>query len=106
MPPSVGVGVTNRTLVPRASICRSTALDEPVPTAIRTITEPTPIISPRMVSPDRSLFAASPPSATRIVSITRSRPSAGDPLHRLGPLVRGDQAVPDPNHALGVAGDF
>ena len=63
------VEVTSSTLEPSASICFLTADEEPVPTAISTITEPTPIIRPRIVSPERSLLAASPESATRIVSV-------------------------------------
>ena len=74
-PPRVGVEVTSSTLEPSASIWDSTADEEPVPTATRTITEPTPIISPRMVSPDRSLLAASPLRAMRIVSITGPAPA-------------------------------
>ena len=69
-PPSVGAELTISTLEPSASICFSTASEEPVPTEISTITDPTPIISPRMVRPDRSLFAARPPNATRMVSVT------------------------------------
>ena len=42
--------------MPSASIWFCTAAEEPVPTATSTITEPTPIISPRIVRPERSLF--------------------------------------------------
>ncbi len=73
-PPSVGAPLTSSTLLPSWSIWFSTAAEDPVPTAISTITEPTPIISPRIVSPDRSLFAARPASATRTVSITGRAP--------------------------------
>src|ERR1700729_668855 len=68
-PPTAPGEATVRTLDPSASICDWTADEEPVPTAIRTITEPTPIINPRIVSPERSLLAANPESATLTVSV-------------------------------------
>jgi len=47
-----------------------TAAEDPVPTEISTITEPTPMVKPRIVKPDRSLLAARPASATRRISIS------------------------------------
>ena len=58
-----------------------------MPTAISTITEPTPIISPRIVSPDRSLFAARPASATRIGL-------DHDPLRGVRSVTSSDRIVP------------
>ena len=52
-----------------------TAFEEPLPTAISTITEATPIVMPRIVRPERSLFAAIPPHAIRRVSRPIMRPS-------------------------------
>ena len=89
--------VTSSTFEPSASICFSTALEEPVPTAISTITEPTPIISPRIVRPERSLFAVSP------------RERDGDGLaHRRASVARvvDDLPVADADHAPGVGGDL
>jgi hypothetical protein len=68
-PPTPLVEVTVSRFVPSESILLSTADEEPVPTAISTITDPTPIVKPRIVSPERNLLAASPLSATRAVSI-------------------------------------
>src|ERR1700694_3128606 len=59
---------TSRTFVPRAWIRDLTAFEEPLPTAIRMITEATPIVMPRIVSPERSLLAVIPPHAMRSVS--------------------------------------
>ena len=44
-----------------------TALEEPLPTAINTITEATPIVIPRIVRPERSLFVVMPLHAIRNV---------------------------------------
>ena len=44
-------------LVPRLSSRFWTAADEPLPTATSTITAPTPIMMPSMVSAERSLLA-------------------------------------------------
>ncbi len=45
-----------------------TALEEPLPTAISTITEATPIVMPRIVRPERSLLAVIPLHAMRSIS--------------------------------------
>ena len=60
---------TTSTLVPRLWIVDWTALEEPLPTAIRTITEATPIVMPRIVRPERSLFAVIPLQAMRSISV-------------------------------------
>ena len=69
---------TSSTFVPRLWMRDWTALEEPLPTAIRTITEATPIVMPRIVRPERSLFAVMPPQAMRSVS----RPIIGGPRRR------------------------
>ncbi len=68
-PPRIAPDSTSSTLVPRLSIRSSTALEEPLPTAIRMITEATPIVMPRIVRPERSLLATIPPQAMRSVSM-------------------------------------
>ena len=74
---------TMRTLVPRLSIRDWTAFDEPLPTAIRMITEATPIAMPSTVRPDRSLFEDSPPHAVRSVSAPIiGRPRRSPPRER------------------------
>ena len=89
--------VTSSTLLPSASICFSTVLDEPVPTAISTITEPTPIISPRIVNPVRSLLAIKPPNATPecLDHLTSSVDSGRSSVTIL--------PVAEPDHAAGVS---
>ena len=74
-PPSDGVVVTISTLEPSASICFSTALEEPVPTAISTITEPTPIIKPEDRQPRAQLVRGQPRERDRRRS--RSRRASG-----------------------------
>ena len=59
---------TTSTFVPRLWIWDWTAFEEPLPTAISTITEATPIVMPRIVSPERSLFAVIPLQAMRSIS--------------------------------------
>ncbi len=65
---------TRRSAARRARSCRGsglcdcTALEEPLPTAISTITEATPIVMPRIVSPERSLLAVIPLHAIRSIS--------------------------------------
>ena len=54
--------------MPRLWIRDCTAFEEPLPTAISTITDATPIVMPRIVSPERSLLAVMPPQAMRSVS--------------------------------------
>ena len=67
-PPKLKPGSTSRTLVPSASMLACTAFCEPLPTAISTITDATPMVNPRIVSPERSLFAKIPVNAIRTVS--------------------------------------
>ena len=43
----------------------STALEEPLPTAISMITDATPIVMPRIVSPERNLLVVIPLQAMR-----------------------------------------
>src|SRR4051812_4163718 len=57
---------------------------EPLPTATRMITAATPIVMPRIVSPERSLLAATPASAMRRIS---------------GPLIAHHQAVTEADRA-------
>ena len=104
--------------MPRLWIRDWTALEEPLPTAIRTITEATPIVMPRIVRPERSLFAVMPPQAIRSVS----RPIIAEPRRRVvgglllqrngGAVVHADgaavldhAAVAERDHALGLLGD-
>ena len=81
-----------------------TACDEPLPTAIRMITEATPISMPRMVSPERSLLALSPakrePDA---LGTDHAATSAMDGAATVAALVGDDAAVAQPDHALGRA---
>ena len=60
--------------VPRLSIRCWTLTAEPLPTATSMITAATPIMMPSIVSADRSLLAAIPRTAMRMLSrlITRS----------------------------------
>ena len=70
-------GCTSRTLEPSALMRSWTASLEPLPTATRMITAATPIVMPRIVRPERSLFAATPASAIRRISgplISSTRP--------------------------------
>src|ERR1019366_1965904 len=67
-PPRPAPVITSRTFVPRDWIWDLTAFEEPLPTAIRMITEATPIVMPRIVRPERSLLALIPPHAMRSVS--------------------------------------
>ena len=60
---------TTSTFVPRLWIVDWTAFEEPLPTAISTITEATPIVMPRIVRPERSLFAVIPLQAMRSISL-------------------------------------
>ena len=77
---------TSSTFVPRLWIWDLTAFEEPLPTAIRMITEATPIVMPRIVRPERSLFAVIPPQAIRSVStpITAAPPRASATGARVG----------------------
>jgi hypothetical protein len=55
--------ITVSELVPSFSILSLTDLADPDPTAVRTITEETPIATPIMVRIDRSRFESMPPKA-------------------------------------------
>ena len=59
-PPSVGAPLTMQHVGAERSIWFGTAAEEPVPTAISTITEPTPIIRPRIVRPVPQLVRGQP----------------------------------------------
>src|SRR5215510_11823322 len=52
------LGLTTSKLVPRFEICRSTSERAPAPTAIMTMTDPTPIIMPSVVSTVRRKLVA------------------------------------------------
>ena len=99
VPPKLNPGSTRRTLEPSAWIDACTAFEEPLPTAIRTITEATPIVIPRIVRPDRSLLAMMPVNASRSVSA----PIAD---LRILTLVGRDFAVCEPHHPLRACGDL
>src|ERR1039458_3761345 len=67
-PPRPAPAITSRTFVPSDWIWDFTAFEEPLPTAIRMITEATPIVIPRIVRPERSLVGLVLRHAMRSVS--------------------------------------
>ena len=78
-------------LVPRLSIRFWTALDDPLPTATSTITAPTPIMMPSMVSDERSLLAMIPRRA-----MVKLSPPITPGLRRGGPAPAGAAVPPAP----------
>ena len=63
-------------LVPSSLMRFWTAWEDPVPTATKMITAPTPMRMPRTVSADRSLLADNPRRAARTLSGQVTRPTA------------------------------
>ncbi len=74
--------LTVMTFVSRPWMLAATEADAPLPTATSRITAPTPIVMPS-VSAERSLFAARPAAANRIVS-SAFTPAPADRRRRCG----------------------
>ena len=95
-------------LVPSSLMRFWTAWEDPVPTATRMITAPTPMRMPRTVRAERSLLADNPRRAARTLSGQVTRPAAWMNGVRISARARGvgeDEPVANPDHPLGVAGD-
>src|SRR5262249_17878790 len=127
-------GMTSRLLAPILAIVCFTAVEEPLPISIMVMTAPTPMMMPRVVNTDRMTLRRKARTAMRIVRYVflighpfrqdcRSQQNGRFSICNLQSglcngmdltvLTRGrklkafvlDQAVLDPDHALGMAGD-
>src|SRR4029077_9715817 len=100
------LGLTTSKLVPRLAICRSTSERAPAPTAIMTMTDPTPMMMPSVVSTvRRKLVAIAVTAALRqLMAVMGSPQSAGNTDVFDDRTVPEQDAAPSVPRHIGVVG--